>query len=273
MGDPLPVTVTTAQSEPPRRKAPRNVETRPDVRLAPPLILSPRRCLSTLCLTGADLHPAPTPIISRPSVRRGRQKDPAWGRLLSDGCAAAASLPPGCRLSLPIEHAGPLPEDLLTRLTTALTTHDFEANRLDLEFTEISLTEDTDTLFYSLAALRDVGVGLILAGFGSGTSSLTLLRDRTFAGLLTGVKLDRHLFQTSDDEQQAVNRSMAHAIIQLASDMGLTTRADGVDTADTLSFLQSIGCREGGGMALGAAEPLPDFLRLYANENVSPLAT
>jgi EAL domain-containing protein (putative c-di-GMP-specific phosphodiesterase class I) len=192
---------------------------------------------------------------------RRRQKDPVWLPLISEGCRVATELPAGCRLALPVEATDAFPEDLLSHLADILARNPLEISKLDFEFTESSLAVDSEILIYSLAALRDAGAGLVLSGFGMGLTSLSLLRDRSFSGLLTAVKLDRHLFYHEDPAHLQAGQSIARAVVQLASDFGLDTRADGVDTPETLHFLQAIGCQEGRGNSLGKPQPLLDFLK------------
>nr|WP_242011340.1 EAL domain-containing protein [Acetobacter fallax] len=182
--------------------------------------------------------------------------------MLAQGCPVAATLPAHCRLALPIEHMDAIPEDLILQLTAALSESGVSAERLDLEFSESSLTADSDTLYYSLAALRDVGVGLVLSGLGTGVTSLTLLRDRVLGGLLTGLKLDR-LLLLRDPMHAEAGHVLARTIVKLGGDFGLTTRADGIDTQETLAFLQDIGCQEGRGSVLGKPQTLPLFVSSY----------
>ncbi|BCK75807.1 hypothetical protein AA0242T_1321 [Acetobacter aceti NRIC 0242] len=220
----------------------------------------PRFSLSTLAVAGGDLCPPPTFSTGRTTLRR-RHKEPVWLPLISEGCRIAAKFPPDCRLALPVEAADTFPDDLLTHLASLLSDNQLETSRLDFEFTETSLAIDNEILIYSLAALRDAGAGLVLSGFGTGLTSLSLLRDRSFSGLLTAVKLDRHLFCHDDPAHLQAGQSIARAVVQLGSDFGLNTRAEGVDTPETLHFLQSIGCQEGRGNCLGKPQSLTDFLK------------
>lgn len=219
----------------------------------------PRFSLSTLAVVGGDLSPPPSLTSGRTAPRR-RQKEPVWLPLLVEGCRMAAELPPQCRLALPLETPDSFPVDLLNHLATVLSDHQLAASKLDFEFTETSLAVDSEILIYSLAALRDAGAGLVLSGFGMGLTSLSLLRDRSFSGLLTAVKLDRHLFHHDDPAHLQAGQSIARAVVQLGKDFGLNTRAEGVDTPETLHFLQTIGCQEGRGNNLGKPQSLMDVL-------------
>ncbi|MBB3883357.1 EAL domain-containing protein [Acetobacter oeni] len=251
------MTTAPVSADPPKRRAPRAAPLRTEDRGSAAASLAPRFVLSTLTLAGADFLSEPTMAPGR-NIRR-RPREPAWAVTLAQGCAVAATLPKHCRLSLPIDYPEAIPDDLILRLTQVLSQTDVSIERLDLEFGESSLAADTNTLCYSLAALRDAGVGLILSGLGTGTTSLTLLRDRVLAGLLTGIKLDRHLL-LRDPAHIEAGHVLTRTIVQLGSDFGLVTRAEGIDSQETLAFLREIGCQEGRGSLLGKPQPAPQFI-------------
>ncbi|NHN88886.1 EAL domain-containing protein [Acetobacter conturbans] len=259
----MSTTSSSGRPEPTTRTKARFAGTRTDDRSDTAFCLAPRFSLASLALSGVDLVTPHALALGRSSSRR-KQKEPLWVSILAEGCRLATELPPRFRISLPVESPDSVPEDLLAQLASVLCAHNLAAPRLELEFTETSLTTDSDALFYSLAILRDIGVGLVLAGFGTGVTSLSLLRDRSFAGLITDVKLDRHLFMHENPLQLEAGRSIARSVVQLGTEFGLRTRAEGVDTAEILSFLQTIGCQEGRGTALGKPQSLPDFLSLSA---------
>lgn len=221
--------------------------------------LAPRCLLPTRSFCGVELIAPPALSLGRFANRR-RHKEPVWISILAEGCRLASALPAELRLSLPVETGDAFPDDLLVQIADTLSAHRLPAYRLDLEFTEASLTTDSDSLFYSLAALRDAGAGLVLGGFGTGVTSLSLLRDRSFSGLITDVKLDRHLFAHDDSSQIEADRSIARAVVSLGRDFGLKTRADGIDTEETLAFLTEIGCQSGRGAVLGEPQAISTFL-------------
>ncbi len=123
--------------------------------------------------------------------------------------------------------------------------------RLELEFSEDSLKTDELDMLYTLAALRDLGVGVVLGGFGSGVSSLTLLHRRGVAGLLSGVKLDRALTRELGEQDAGFLRGLglsAHAL-------GLLWLAEGVETEQQHRRLLQAGCDGAAGSWLGPALP------------------
>ncbi|MDX1635778.1 MAG: EAL domain-containing protein, partial [Marinobacter sp.] len=80
------------------------------------------------------------------------------------------------------------------------------------------------------------GIGLVLDRFGSGLSSLRLLRDLPF----DQVKIDQHLLQHAPQEENTA--AIVHTLINLARQLSLRVAASGVETADQDSFLRHAGC-------------------------------
>jgi len=124
-----------------------------------------------------------------------------------------------------------------------------DASHLCFEVTENTLLDAAGSGVATLERLKELGVGLAIDDFGTGHSSLTWLRrlpadflkvDRTFvAGLGT------------DPGDTAIVR----AVLDLGRALGLTTIAEGVETARQAAQLRVIGCRYAQGFHF--ARPLP----------------
>ncbi len=111
-----------------------------------------------------------------------------------------------------------------------------DASHLCFEVTENTLLDAAGSGVATLERLKELGVRLAIDDFGTGHSSLTWLRrlpadflkvDRTFvAGLGT------------DPGDTAIVR----AVLDLGRALGLTTIAEGVETAGQLEALRDLGC-------------------------------
>nr|WP_284291577.1 EAL domain-containing protein [Angustibacter aerolatus] len=106
-----------------------------------------------------------------PADRRGHRawRWPRWGGGRRSAC--------GCRSRSTCRSATWSTSSLVGRLRQRLAHHGVEPALLTLEITERVLTADLDTARITLEALRDLGVGLSLDDFGTGWSSLRLLRE------------------------------------------------------------------------------------------------
>lgn len=120
---------------------------------------------------------------------------------------------------------------------------------LTLELHETVLTSGAEEVAEAVRALRTQGVRVSIDGFGSGASSMALLRDLP----VHEVKLDRGLIGRvcADDRDRAVIR----ATLDLARNLALNVVAVGVEDGDTLSQLAELGCDAVQGYLI--SRPLP----------------
>lgn len=143
------------------------------------------------------LHTGPFPV-SRGSARRRRGSGvptphAAEFELLEYVCREAARWDRSLRLMVSLGERSMPDEEFVVGLSSVLENTSFPPSRLDLTLHETALGEGSDPVTYSLAVLRDHGVGLWLTRFGHDVSSMTLLRDHAGSGLLSGVCLDAGL--------------------------------------------------------------------------------
>jgi len=126
--------------------------------------------------------------------------------------------------------------DFAATVARALETAGANPRHLCLEITEAALIEDMDVVRRALANIRDMGVRLAVDDFGTGYSSVGYVRQFP----LDSVKIDKSFVQglTAGAEDAAI----AQAIIKMAHALGLSTVAEGVETAEELSRLQQLGC-------------------------------
>ena len=143
--------------------------------------------------------------------------------------------------------------DIEQLLLTALQTHGLPARRLELELTESMMLEDSRGLHGTLARLRALGLGFAIDDFGTGYSNLGYLKRFEVGRLKIDQSFVRRL--TQDPQDQAI----VGAIVQMASRLGLTTVAEGVEDAPTLALLRDLGCDEGQGYHWSPALPAAVF--------------
>jgi EAL domain-containing protein (putative c-di-GMP-specific phosphodiesterase class I) len=97
-----------------------------------------------------------------------------------------------------------------------------------------------------LAHLRDLGVGIHVDDFGTGFSSISLLRDLPVTGLKLDVSFVRDL-TAADSQSTALSRGLAG----LANGLHLTTVAEGVETQEQAQLLVEHGWGHGQGWLFG----------------------
>ena len=133
-------------------------------------------------------------------------------------------------------------QDLTAVVTNILEDTGLEPARLILEITESVLLGDAGT---TLLALKALGVGLSIDDFGTGYSSLSYLK-RFPVDIL---KIDKSFVDGLGNHQSDA------AIVALAHGLGLTTIAEGVETATQLEVLTALGCDKVQGYFFSQPQP------------------
>jgi diguanylate cyclase (GGDEF)-like protein/PAS domain S-box-containing protein len=131
--------------------------------------------------------------------------------------------------------------NLVERVRQVLAETGLGPGALRLEVTESSLIADAGAAVKTMRSLGDLGVGLHMDDFGVGYSSLHYLQRFPFDTL----KIDKSFVQgvVTDRESHQIVRS----ILDLARSFGMDVVAEGIEDADQLRELQSLGCPCGQG--------------------------
>jgi diguanylate cyclase (GGDEF)-like protein len=137
---------------------------------------------------------------------------------------------------------------------------------LKFELTEGGLINDVAAARETLERLRQMGVELMLDDFGTGYSSLNHLQLFPFDYL----KIDRPWVGASPSQDAAATlsqhggASLASAMVQLASSLGLTPIAEVIESQATADALAAMGCDFGQGNLFCAAVEAEDALQYLA---------
>lgn len=129
-------------------------------------------------------------------------------------------------------------DDFIDRLDHALRANRLVPGRFTCEITETVAMEDTQATQRAFARLGQLGVHVSIDDFGTGHSSLALLRRLPAAEL----KIDRAFVTDLGRSSDAL--AVARAIVQLAHSLDLRVVAEGVETEDQRDHLLALGCDE-----------------------------
>ncbi len=115
---------------------------------------------------------------------------------------------------------------------------EFGLSREDLllEITESAYTEDSDQIISVVRRLRDSGFRIEMDDFGTGYSSLNMITTLPIDMLKLDMQFIRAAFKGRKDTR------LLEGIIGLARSLGLSTIAEGVETAEQMFTLKSMGC-------------------------------
>lgn len=126
--------------------------------------------------------------------------------------------------------------DFCNQVEALLEEYQVLPQQLDLELTERIAMVHSATTLATLRRLRRIGVTLSIDDFGTGYSSLSYLKRYP----LSKLKIDKSFVDGlgNDAEDQAI----VLAVVGMARGLGFKTVAEGVETAEQLSFLREHGC-------------------------------
>jgi diguanylate cyclase (GGDEF)-like protein/PAS domain S-box-containing protein len=126
--------------------------------------------------------------------------------------------------------------DLCQRVQGVLADSQVAAGSLNLEITESTMMERSDTVASVLAELRALQVEIHIDDFGTGYSSLSYLRMLP----VSAVKIDRSFISGMQTNKERAE--MVRAIVALAHNLRLTVVAEGVEAVEELKALQDVSC-------------------------------
>lgn len=128
---------------------------------------------------------------------------------------------------------------------------------IPVQLLEAEITEscDADNTSDVVRKMKECGFTMLMDDFGSGFSSLNMLKTTPFDVL----KIDR-IFLSEFMESERGRKIIAHTI-SMSRDIGLNIIAEGVETGDQARFLKSCGCDTAQGFYYSKPVPVEEFDR------------
>jgi len=136
------------------------------------------------------------------------------------------------------------------------------ASCLELEITESVIVQRSEEVIARFGALDAMGVRISIDDFGTGYSGLSYLKRLAIHQLKIDQSFVRDISSDPDDA------AIVSAIIAISHSLGLKVVAEGVETAEQLVFLKSLGCDGAQGYYFSRPVPADEFVRLLEGWNV-----
>lgn len=130
--------------------------------------------------------------------------------------------------------------------------HGVRRNLICAEITETALMRDRSMVRDAVERFHKAGIDVWMDDFGSGYSSLSILRDLDF----DEVKIDMGFLRNFNDRAKTI----VIAAVRMAKQLGVHTLAEGVENQEHLDFLKNIGCERIQGYYYGKPLPLSEFM-------------
>lgn len=147
--------------------------------------------------------------------------------------------------------------DLSIVFESLIKKYDLTPDQVRIEITESAYVEKPDILIATTAKLRKLGFQVEMDDFGSGYSSLNMLKEVP----VDRIKLDlRFLTSTGDLEK---SRIITKCMIKMLKQLKIEALAEGVETKEQADYLLNEGCAEMQGFYFYKALKVEDVTKLF----------
>ncbi len=156
--------------------------------------------------------------------------------VLNEACRVGVHKLPGLMVAVNVSPIQVVRDDFVNVVRKALSASGLPAQRLEIEITESLFIDASPKALRNLETLRQMGIRVALDDFGTGYSSLAYLRQFPFDTL----KIDRAFVRELVTQHDA--RAIVRSIVDLASALGMSTVAEGVEEPAQYELLRRAGC-------------------------------
>ncbi len=150
--------------------------------------------------------------------------------------------------------------DIVEAVESRLNRYDIPRDLIHVEITESMLVDDNDLIQREVKRFHDAGYQVWMDDFGSGYSSLNVLKDYEFDEL----KIDM-VFLSSFTKK---SKDIITSVVDMAKKLGIQTLAEGVETKEQFEFLRSIGCEKVQGYYFGRPMPVEQMVANCTKNNL-----
>lgn len=137
-----------------------------------------------------------------------------------------------------------------------------ETKYLELEVTESVFSSNIADILNAIFDLKSLGYSIQMDDFGSGYSSLNLLKDIPF----DLIKLDKEFLGRGEISKK--NRILIKGIIALCKELDIPLLCEGVETKEQINFLKKSGCSIVQGFYFAKPMPVEDFEKIYDSDDI-----
>lgn len=134
--------------------------------------------------------------------------------------------------------------------------YDIPPKSIEIELTESLFYNDFELLSDLVNKIHKVGLSCSIDDFGSGYSSLNMLKDVRVDAL----KLDRVFFESGENDERG--KDVIQSVIQLAQALDLHTISEGVEEREQVEFLKKVKCDLIQGYVFAKPMPVLEFENL-----------
>lgn len=147
------------------------------------------------------------------------------------------------------------------KIEEIITTYQVDPTCIEIEITESYDVEDIEALTYFVQRMHKLGVGLAMDDFGSGFSSLKMLKDMA----ADTIKLDKSIIDGVGGDSKDDEIIVSH-MIHMIRELGKEVIAEGVEKTEQAEFLRKNGCYKIQGFLFGKPMAEMDFVDMLKTQ-------
>lgn len=151
-------------------------------------------------------------------------------------------------------------EDLADDIIELVERYKLSPELFKIEITETAYSNNPTTITNTVNRLRSYGFTILMDDFGSGYSSLNILKDLPIDVL----KIDMSFMADLNSTDKAAN--ILTSIVRMAKWLDMPCIAEGVETRAQVNFLKSIGCDNIQGFYFSKPLPREDFEKVVSSD-------
>ena len=169
--------------------------------------------------------------------------------VLRQAIAEAANWPPNLRVAINVSSVQFQRGNVVSTIMNALGAGGIAPERVEIEITESVFFENSTANLDALRQLHALGLRIALDDFGTGFSALSYLLSYPF----DKIKIDGSFVRAIENAEGA--HAIVRAVAEIGHRMGMTTTAEGIETAEQLRNVHAVGYTEAQGYLI--ARPMP----------------
>ncbi|MBR3920982.1 MAG: EAL domain-containing protein, partial [Oscillospiraceae bacterium] len=128
--------------------------------------------------------------------------------------------------------------NFITKIKNLVAKYNIDPKMLILEFTESLLVENAEEMLKMMNELKNEGFNISMDDFGSGFSSLNMLKDMP----LNEVKIDKEFLNETQSTNAAKGKTVVAGTILMVNQLDMGVIAEGVENHEQAQFLLAAGC-------------------------------
>lgn len=164
-------------------------------------------------------------------------------------------------VSINVSRMDILSMDVVDYLDRLVEKYQIEHKLLKVEITESAYAKNAEQILSTLQRLREAGFSILMDDFGSGYSSLNMLKSV----IVDVIKIDMRFLDMEEDETKK-GIGILESVINMSSTMGIPVVVEGVETKKQEDYLFGMGCRYAQGYYYYKPMPTDDFEKLLDDE-------